>query len=383
MLSISFVFVLNLVTVLFLSTSVLASPDASDTMSSLTAGANSSHLISFTFITPPVENDMFAIKLQDLTQTPAGFDCTGLVDGDVTTSTGWTVFMTDHDMCWVALDAGATPSNPVVLTIASAHMKNPVTAGGYTIAMGNVTGDPTLIQVGIVDSDTVNVNGYINTRLTFDLDTGTDYATAQCNASGTLPDACAIYAGGEAGTNYTVDLGNLTMGVLNESGLSRLHSTGDTETINYIFFDISTNAASGAIITMKSIGTNPGHLDGPGSDAQDIPSVNDGDYLIDMIETVTAGYGYSWDDVDGGGGYNTGINWTALGGGETDVWSNGNCDDYDGAYCAIPTTATPIFESYSSIEDGRGAIKIGATVDVNNIPGTYRDTLQLVATSTF
>jgi hypothetical protein len=156
-----------------------------------------------------------------------------------------------------------------------------------------------------------------------------------------------------------------------------LHNDG-MGIINYIYFDLSTNAASGVIVSMESVGTRPGYLDGPGTLTEDIPSVIDGASIV----AHTAGYGYKWGDLEASSQTNHGTNWTAIGSGGT-VITNSDCYGQDATYCAIPTTTETIFSASTSIEGVRGKVQIGAAIDGTMVPGTYNDILQFIATSTF
>ena len=140
-------------------------------------------------------------------------------------------------------------------------MVNPSSVGSYQeiITINSANSEEGTIQIPFVDSDQVNITGFITSTMMFDLDTATD--NSDCASDGT--GACHIYGGanGIDGTNYTVDLGELAHGAVNRSGDSTTHATGGgnkTGEINYIYFDLSTNAASGAVITYVSVGSRPG-----------------------------------------------------------------------------------------------------------------------------
>jgi hypothetical protein len=216
--------------------------------------------------------------------------------------------------------------------------------------------------------------------MVFDLDTGfgdTDDSTVDCAF-----DECLSYEGGSAAANYTVDLGELTLAGPNVSGVSAMHSDGDEGEINYIFFDLATNAASGAAITMESVGSRPGYLDGPGTLTEDIVSVADGDEL----EIGVVGYGWKWAELEGYtppvGETNTGYFYSAKGDGAS-VTTDSDCISTDTTYCAIDDDPLTIFSISGSIEGGRGKLEIGASINGTMVPGTYTDTLQFIATATY
>ena len=232
--------------------------------------------------------------------------------------------------------------------------------GSYAITW---TGDGTgSVDVAIVDSDRVDVTGYITSAMMFDLDTSTDNANCAYNA-------CLREGGGGAASNYTVDLGQLTLSSVNKSGDTVLHADSVTGGINYINFDLSTNAALGAVVTMQSVGTQPGTLDGPGGPAQDIPSVSNGTTMT----AGTAGYGYRW--------YNVPTN-AGLGIGAVETM-NASCLAAGTTYCAIPTTPTSIYSVNASAQEVRGYLQIAAAINGTMVPGTYNDVLQFIATATY
>jgi hypothetical protein len=237
--------------------------------------------------------------------------------------------------------------------------------GSYQIVV-TVVGDTTeliAVTVPVIDSDTVDVSGYITSSMFFDIDTATD--NSDCHY-----DECLAYAGGDPADNYIVDLGELTLGAVNKSGVAAMH-VGETSTAvnNYIYFDLSTNAATGAVVTMDAVGTNGTYLNGPGEDAQDIPSVADGATLA----AGTAGWGYRWAAA---------------------FYDNGNADGSSASYagtcghaattlCAIPASPTTVFSYNGSVEGGRGQIELQAAINGTMIPGTYTNALRFIATSTY
>jgi len=355
----------------------LAAGMGSDTMSSLTVGENSSHLISYHFNENPVENDTFTIIF------PAGFDCTGLTTDDVTANTGWTVTSATPETCIVVLTADASPTNPIEVTIASTHMINPTDVEVYNIVLSSSEGTKTL-QVPIVDSDTVDINALVLSNVFFDIDTGTGEIPeanvtppVDCDASGDY--ACSIFEYGPPGENYTVDLGHLTMAYVNKSNTDAvMHSNDDNELINSIYFDISTNAASGVVLTYKSL---YGELRGPGHNIlatsdSDIPTVADGST---QIEQGVSAYGIQMyaDPV-----------YKSKGGADPIV----NCGTAP-YYCVMgeinPTTGVneqtfeSIYTATGPIELGRGRIDVAAAIDGTVVPGNYEDYITFIATSIF
>jgi hypothetical protein len=371
-----FTIVLNVFSVLVLLKPVAAMTNMKDTMSRLQSSADapvlSSHAFSLGLTATPVEGDTVVISL------PGDFDCTGLVTGDVSNlAANWSITTADAGTCTITLTAGVGPAQPVTATIADTHMVNPDTPGQYDVTYDFADGTETgLGSVYIVDSDQVMVNGYINTSIMFDLDVGTSMGdwpnesvlpsvtptTAPTISSQMLTecayDACQLFAGGGTGGNYTVDLGNLTIGAVNASGVSVTHSTGDGM-INYIGFDLSTNAYNGFTVTYVS---QNGALHG---DHYNIPSVGDDGT---PINAGTSAYGLSMP---------TDPSYVNYAGTSTPTNACGS------DYCTMTTDVHTLFSGDGAIESARGTVMIGAAIDGTVPAGTYTDTLTFIATGTF
>jgi hypothetical protein len=246
--------------------------------------------------------------------------------------------------------------NPGIVADYEVHMKNTYNSGSGGVETGEV-------EIPIVDDDTVNITGYIDTTMSFDIDTAV--TDVQCDAAGgTNP--CDSHGGATDDSGYIVDLGEMTTESVNASGGSVLHADGSTGDINYIWFDLETNAASGAIVSVVSAN---GGLDKGAGDI--IPSVSDGGAAI----------------VSGSGLY--GINHASGLTNSTVVGTllvDTDCDDASGGnYCDVPTsTPETLFHSDSlPVDDGRLQISVGASPDSEDATGTYTDQLTFVATSTF
>jgi hypothetical protein len=239
---------------------------------------------------------------------------------------------------------------------------NPSLVGSYfeTITLNNTApGEEGTVSIPIVDSDLVDVTGYITAYMYFDIDTNTDNSDcgyADCKVHGNplaLP-----------GSNYTVDLGELTSVNVNRSGDSVKHSDGRQGVINSIYFDLSTNAPSGAVVSIKSAN---GGLKGP--DPNLISSVASGNPII----MNDGKYGVRFPTT--GAGWNETKHGTLV---SNILCSNGI------NYCGPTTTATSIFDTNSlPVDAGRIRLDIGAAAAYTNNPGTYTDTLTFIATSTF
>lgn len=244
---------------------------------------------------------------------------------------------------------------------------NPSNAGSYLIdiAIQNTQLEEGQISIAIIDSDMVTITGSNSEYLNFDIDTGTGTGLApEINCA---YNACLTHSGGVAGSNYTVDIGELLYTTVNHSQVdSVLHADGNEGYINSIFFDLTTNAPEGAVVTVKSL--NDG-LKGPG-EANMINSVGvNGGADGDNILPNTGRYGYTLQEVP-----------------STDngtIVRNTLCTT-DSSYCGPTTTAKELFNTNGAqVEGARVRMDIAAAAAYTNTPGLYSDTLTFVATATF
>jgi hypothetical protein len=245
--------------------------------------------------------------------------------------------------------SGSTGSNQIV---------NPASVNSYLIdvTITNAVGQESAqISVPIVDSDQVNVTSYINTFLSFDLDTAV--ANLDCDYN-----TCKLFGdSGASGANYTVDLGELNATYVNKSNsVAVVHSDGNSGVINSIYFNLTTNAWGGAVVNVTS--TN-GALQGP--DANKILSVtNDGDPIV-----ANSGlYGFTMPN-------------TATGNGT--VIRNSACT-LGTAFCKLVTTPNVVFNTNGRpLDNGRIRLDLAAAAAYTNNPGTYTDTLTFIAVPTY
>jgi hypothetical protein len=220
------------------------------------------------------------------------------------------------------------------------------------------------IEIPIIDDDTVNVTGFIDTFLTFDIDTAS--TDIQCDAAGG-GNPCDSYGTATDNSGYVVDLGEMTTSAVSTSGASALHSDGGTGNINSIFFDLTSNATGGTAVTVMSAN---GALNGPG--ANQIPSVTTG-----AERHITAGSGlYGINSY--AGLVNTSLSGNAV--------INDECDGDTGAdyYCSVSTTPIEIFNTGGeAIDTLRLQWHVAASPDSLDGTGTYTDQLTFIATATF
>lgn len=310
------------------------------------------NVLSAVVLLQPVHAAVTAVTLDTYVASATSVTMTITGDGTLNLpSATWVSVVGDGTTC--------TYSDPTLTCTGSgtATVTNPATPGSYNLGP---------VAVPIVDSETVTVTGYINTTITFDIDTD-ETTTTDCAVN-----VCTAHSGAvnPAGA-YTVDLGNLTTADVSKSGdTGALHASayGGTFTgdINYIMLDLSTNAYGGAVVTMASAN---GRLDHPTADtAYDIPGVTaDGT----DIEPNTPGYGVKFAQI------------VAAGTG-TGLTLDADCEVLDTGYCAPTVAAREIYNtSGDAIQDSRVALEVAAAINGTMPAGTYTDTLTFIATATF
>lgn len=236
---------------------------------------------------------------------------------------------------------------------------NPTVADTYTLLVTINSADPEQgqISIPIVDSDQVNVTGYTNTFISFDIDVNTD--GSDCDY-----DTCPIHAGVAAanGSNYTVDLGELSFTRVNKSNdASIMHSDGISGVINSIYFDLTSNAYNGVIVYVSS--QNEG-LSGAAGNL--IASVeNDGD----AIDVNSGRYGFNLFSNTSGNGV---INRKPA------------CSSSADVFCKLTNTANEVLNTNNQpIDQGRARLDIAAAAAYTNNPGQYSDTLTFIAVPTY
>jgi alpha-tubulin suppressor-like RCC1 family protein len=238
-------------------------------------------------------------------------------------------------------------------------IKNPASVSSVQVVVTiyNTIGEEGIVSIPIVDSDTVDISGYVTAFIHFDIDTNTDNTDCAYNV-------CKFHGGVGAGTadNYTVDLGELSSTIVNKSNTTSVnHSDGGTGIINSIYFDLTTNSPGGAIVTVNS--QNSG-LKGPGT--------------TNLIESVTDGL-----DITANSGL-YGFNLTT---GSTQKYgsivANTSCDVVT-EYCGPVSTPKTVFDTNNlPVDSARVRMDLAAAASYTNNPGVYTDTLTFVATGTF
>ena len=243
---------------------------------------------------------------------------------------------------------------------------NPANAGSYLVDLEiqNTQQENGMIAVAIIDGSQIVVTGTNVAYINFDIDTGTGDGLApavNCDF-----DTCLVHSGGAAGNNYTLDFGELTYLWVNKSNADSVnHSDGLSGIVNSIYFDLTTNAEGGAVVSV--ISTNAG-LQGP--EANIIQSLGVGGGADgDNITTNSGKYGFTLQETPS----------TLIG----TVNRNTFCDSIDN-YCGFTLSSKEVFNTNNSqIEDARIRMDIAAAATYINTPGSYTDALRFIVTSTY
>jgi len=272
----------------------------------------------------------------------------------------------------IAADSKLVVKIGTVADSGSNQITNPGTAASYEITMKNTysaggggteTGE---VEIPIVDDDTVNITGYIDTVLSFDIDTVT--SDTDCDASGGAS-PCDSHSSASDDSGYVVDLGEMTLSGVNKSGDSVLHADGLTGNINYLWFDLESNGNGGVVVTIMSQHESM-YMDA----SNEIPDVATGSEQ--QITSAAGLYGIN---------HRSGFINTAVSGSLV-VHVDCDCTSGDDYYCDVSDGGTPIevFNSNSNpVDDGRVQWAVGVAPDSSDGTGTYTDQLTFVATSTF
>jgi hypothetical protein len=237
---------------------------------------------------------------------------------------------------------------------------NPSSLGSYIIRIvlnNTAPGEMGEVNIPIIDSDIVDISGYVSAYINFDIDSNTD--NSECDSSGA--GACLTHSAGSASSSYTIDFGELTSAIVNKSLASSLHADGLNGLINSIYFDLTTNAPGGAVVTVKSLNSG---LKGPGTnlissiaDGSDISS-NSGKYGFNLTASSTQKHGT--------------------------IIPNSQCNSLTTFCGPLSTGVKTVFDTNNLPIDGaRVRMDLAAAASYTNNPGVYTDTLTFVATGTF
>jgi len=309
------------------------------TASRLKAGASATYDFGFT-----LQNTITGT----LTITfPAGFTVTGaLTSGSCTGGTVETFGFTSSTL--TAVKTGCTAG---ALTVSGATVTNHSTPGSYTITW--VNDDPGEGEIYIVDDDQVTVTANVDPTLT--MNAGSQASATACD--GTF-----------SGNGGTVALGALTVGAV---------SSSDASSLNHICTRLSTNASSGAVMTVKSLNGASG-LVSTSVPTDTIPSPGGST----TISAGTAGYAICAGSAGGDSGND------AISGAASPTRSS----PFNGASCTssghnvggLTTSAQSLWTLSGPSQNAFVRVYVKAAISpVTPAHSDYTDTLTFIGTGTF
>jgi hypothetical protein len=242
---------------------------------------------------------------------------------------------------------GGCTGTLVVGSVTPFTSTNPSSAGSYTVTLGgtSITGS---FAVAIVTDDQVGVSASVDPSITFDVG-------AQASAT-----ACA--------SGFNTDGGTVALGTLSTTTVT----SSDANSVMHICSRLTTNAASGAVVTVKSAN---GNLT---STAGTIPS-----NTATPLATNTAGYGL----CVGSAGADTGFDVTIPVGvlpTRISPFNNASCTSAAHNIGAVTTSAQSIWSVSAASQNAFARIYVKAGIS-STVPASasYSDTLTFVATGTF
>jgi len=362
---------------------------------------NVTHAIDFQPISPILQNYGVMVHFpSEFEGTDLGVDDVSIAQVDSGACSSWTENVTsDVDGYNVSFecDTPAANGDGYITIYVTNDLDNPAVSATYEITvrtydLGADTdfggGDDVLVDYGslevpIVDDDTVNVEGFIDTFIAFDIDTSS--TDEDCDSVGM--NACDSHSTAGDGAGYVVNLGMLNTASVSDSGDTTSFSDGSSGVINYIWFDASTNASRGMAITLIS-NTGQNDLDGPQTNNISALEEVNGNFEIRSVPSssstvISAGsglYGFAFASDDGG------LN-TVTSGDVATIYP-----PYDqfspGSFGYIPSSLgggdpSPVLNAFGPLNQARVQYEIAASPDSLDGTGVYTDSLTFVATGIF
>ncbi len=250
----------------FTSVHAAAITNASDTMSSLTVSATSTHAIRF--VTPTGANNNTDTIIVTF---PSDFNFTGKTIGTVTFTHGATTGLESTETlaaspsaaAWGAVFSGTqnrvltltaptdgtgsavlAPSDKVIISYDGTNSVNPTTPGSYVTTIGGTFGDAGDITVNILTSNQVDITATVPQSLTFSISDTTisfgtltavsaRYASGTASGDATEVEAHNIIVGTNASNGYTMTVGGTTLtfgaNTVNAIGAANTASAAGTE----------------------------------------------------------------------------------------------------------------------------------------------------------
>jgi len=237
------------------------------------------------------------------------------------------------------------------LTITSFTGTNPAAAGSNTVTIAGAAGITGSFAVASVTDDQVGVSASVDPTITFDVG-------AQASAT-----ACA--------TTFSVDGGTVALGTLSTTTVT----SSDLSSVMHICSRLTTNAASGAVVTVKSLNGNLKST----SATSDVIASN----TATPLATGTSGYGL----CVGSAGGDTGMDATTPVGvlpTRISPFNNASCTSAAHNIGAVTQSAQSIWSVSAASQNAFARIYVKAGISGTVVAhADYADTLTFVATGTF
>jgi len=235
------------------------------------------------------------------------------------------------------------------LTITSFTGTNPASPGSNVVTLGGAAGLTGTFAVTTVTDDQISITASIDPSITFNVGS---------QASATACDGTFVGNGG------TVALGTLTTGAI---------ASSDVSSVAHICTRVTTNAGSGAAVTVKSLNAALQSVGTPGDKINSATAA---------LAAGSSGYGV----CAGSGGSDTGKDATTPAGVTPARVSpfNSSCDASNHNVGALTTSAQNIWTVSQATQNAFARIWVKAAIS-GTVPAhtDYSDTLTFVATGTF
>lgn len=249
----------------------------------------------------------------------------------------------------LTITGSGTGCNAGGLTVTGFTGTNPA-AGTYTVTLAGSAGVTGTFSLSIVSEDQVSITASIDPSITFNVG---------AEASGT---PCATTFAGNGGT---VALGTLTTGAV---------ASSDASSVQHICSRITTNAGSGAVVTVRSLNAA---LTSTGTPAHTIASAST------TLTAGTSGYGL----CAGSAGGDTGLDTTTPAGAtatRSAPFNGASCTSSGHVVGALTTGAQTVWSVSAASQNVFYRMYVKAAIS-GTVPAhtDYADTLTFVATGTF
>jgi len=328
-------------------------PETSVTSTQQSAGGFSTQTISFVSVGGVANGETITATY------PSGYDISAITSSDVTVSGSTIGSLTTAADCTgsekVGIDVtgqiitatlcsgdGSVFNSSEVVTLVigtSNQITNPGTTGTSTLTI-NAAGEVYSVSMSVIDSDQVTISANVDPSITFDINANAD----------NTPEA--------VGGGYDVPLGVLTTGAVTYSNNS---------TIDSVWLNLSTNASSGAVVTVRNANGATGLVStSVPADAIDNSAASmaagEENYGLCVVTTSLSGFARAGDYTAGTCAIDSDVN----------------------AVKGLTTTSAAIVSTTAPVADAVAEVAVNTAISgVTPAHNDYTDTLTFIATGTF